>query len=165
MRGDNMDHLFEEWSLIKYCFLFWNKCKSNSWWINSKLNWMNTKMSMMHMSVLLSGCTSWMLIKLMERKLLGNYTRMLQTVLKEILKAILYKRVALWPLTSHLTNHPSKMKHAWKVKANSSVMFFYGLLHMNSPGLADQQGLVYISSVWTLGEVLRTYQEQLMRCW
>ena len=33
------------------------------------------------MSILLSGCTTWMLTKLLEKKLDGNYTRMLRAIL------------------------------------------------------------------------------------
>ena len=59
-------------------------------------------------SVLLNGCTVWTLPKRLDNKLDGNYTRILRAVLKKVLEAALYKRVAVWPLTSNLTNHSSK---------------------------------------------------------
>ena len=37
---------------------------------------------------------------------------------------------------------------------------FYGLLHMDAPGLANQQGLTYIISIWSQNAVLKTCQEQ-----
>ena len=39
---------------------------------------------------------------------------------------------------------------------NSEVMFFYGLLHMDVPMLADRQELIYISSVRTQDVVWNT---------
>ena len=40
-------------------------------------------------------------------------------------------------------------------------MFYYGPLHMDTPELTYQQGLKFITSVWTLGAVIRTYKD----CW
>ena len=42
-------------------------------------------------------------------------------------------------------------KHAGQVRTNS--MFSYGLLHMNTPALGDQQKSIFISSVQTLGAI------------
>ena len=39
------------------------------------------------MLILLYGCTTWALSKLMEKKLDGNYTRMLQSNIKQVLEA------------------------------------------------------------------------------
>ena len=39
-------------------------------------------------------------------------------------------------------------------------MFSYGFLHTDTPVLADQQRLIYISFVPTLDAVSRTYKEQ-----
>ena len=36
-----------------------------------------------------------------------------------------------------------------EVRMNSLAMFSYGLLHMDMQVLADQQELIYNSSVWT----------------
>ena len=51
------------------------------------------------MSILLYGCTTWMLTKRMEKKLDGNYTRMLQ--------ATPHKEPAVRPPTSHHENYQS----------------------------------------------------------
>ena len=68
------------------------------------------------MSLLLYSCTTWTLIKLLKKKLDGNYTRILQAVLNKFWK---HKTTAEWSLASHHTNHPSKMNKtcwAWLVK-------------------------------------------------
>ena len=49
--------------------------------------------------ILLYGCTKWTLIKRMEKKLDGNYTR--------ILRATSHKIAAVRPPTTHLENHPN----------------------------------------------------------
>ena len=36
---------------------------------------------------------------------------------------------------------------AGEARMNSLEMFFYGPLHIDAPGLAEQQELIYISSV------------------
>ena len=38
-------------------------------------------------------------------------------------------------------------------------MFFYGLLHMDMPELANQQEIIYISVVWIQDEVWKTSQK------
>ena len=45
-------------------------------------------------------------------------------------------------------------------KTNSWAMFSYGLLHMDTLVLADQQRLTYINSIWILDTDLKTYQKQ-----
>ena len=52
--------------------------------------------------ILLYGCTTWMLTKYMEKKLDGDYTRMLQ-----VLEAAPHKAGAVWPLITHHENYPS----------------------------------------------------------
>ena len=60
------------------------------------------------MSLLQNGCTQWTLTKCIEKKPDGNYTRMLCAVSNKS-----WKQHSVWPLTSHLTNHPSKMNKTW----------------------------------------------------
>ena len=106
------------------------------------------------MSVLLYGCTTWTLPKYIEKRL-KNYTRMIHAnESKQILET-----AAVWPPTSHLINHPSKInKTSWGLLK----LFHYGLLHLDIPELADLQRLKYINSEWTLGVVQRTCQEWWM---
>ena len=51
---------------------------------------------------------------------------------------------------TYLPSHKQDILYtAGEVRMNSSVTFFYGLLQMDTPVLANQQELTYISSVWT----------------
>ena len=83
------------------------------------------------MSVLLYDCTTWTLMKQLEKKLDGDN-----------------KTAAVQPLTSHLTNHPRKAS-----KTCRRLLEKHGLLHIDTSVLADQQNLTFISSVWTFGTV------------
>ena len=79
-------------------------------------------------------------------------------------KEKLISDVLLWtptqPFTSHLTNHPNKTNKICgtllEKQGRPHVMLFYGPLHMDVPVLADQQELIYISSVWTQDIVWKT---------
>ena len=51
---------------------------------------------------------------------------------------------------------------AGEVKITSNMTFIYGLLHMEIPVLADQQELIYISSVQIQNVVWKTCQEWWM---
>ena len=57
-------------------------------------------------SILLYGCTTWMLTKWLERKLDGNYTGMLFNI-EQVLAATPYKAPVLRPPASHHENYPS----------------------------------------------------------
>ena len=54
-------------------------------------------------------------MKQLEEKLNKNYSKMLYTVEKQILKATPKKTVAVWPLTSHQTDLDSKMNKTCRV--------------------------------------------------
>ena len=71
------------------------------------------------MPVLPYGCTTWSLIKFLEKNLDGNCTRMLSAVLN--LEAVPYKTAAVRPLTFHLTNHPNKISKRCKELLNSEA--------------------------------------------
>ena len=72
---------------------------------------------------------------------------------EQILEAALHKTAVVWPFTSYLTNYQSEMSTAKEIKTKSWVTFSYGLLHMDTSILSEQQKLTFISSVWTLGAV------------
>ena len=63
-------------------------------------------------SVLLYGCTTLTLTKCLEKKLNGNDTKIAECCFEQILEATLRKTVAVWPLATHLTNHPRKTNKA-----------------------------------------------------
>ena len=65
-------------------------------------------------------------------------------------------------LTSYHANHPTKgaqgrLGIAGKIRTNTKAMFSNGLLHMDTPLLANQQKLAFTISVRTLGDVEKTY--------
>ena len=75
-------------------------------------------------SVLLYSCTIWTLKKRLEKKLDGDYARVL-CCFESILEAAPYKTTTVRPLTSNFKNHPSKMN---KTRMNSLARFSRGLL-------------------------------------
>ena len=73
-------------------------------------------------------------------------------------KAVSHKKVPVRPPASHLKDHQSKTNKTFgvivgKIRTNSRVTFYCGLLHMDAPMLAVQQRFTYISSAWTLDAV------------
>ena len=110
----------------------------------------------MAVSVLLYGCTTWILTKCMERKLDRNYTR--------ILHAVLNKPWKHHPTKQQLYDHIPPISNNTQVRwtRHAEAIFFDGPLHMDAPVLTDLQELIYISSVGTLDIVYRTCQEWWM---
>ena len=60
-------------------------------------------------SILLYRCTIWMLTKCMEKKLDGELHKNAVCQFEQILEALPKNTTAVWPLTSHLKNHWTKM--------------------------------------------------------
>ena len=78
-------------------------------------------------------CIMW--TKRMEKRLNGNYTRML-CYFEQILHATFHKTAALWALTSHLKNHPSNIKKTCKTlleKQRQTQLWCYGPLLIYMP--------------------------------
>ena len=74
-------------------------------------------------SVLLSSDTTWTLTKYLEKKLDGNYTKILCAVLNKSWKQHPTKTTAVQPLTSHLQNYPGKVnKTCWKLLGNKDKL-------------------------------------------
>ena len=85
--------------------------------------------------------------------------------LEQIPEAIIHKAAIVPPLTSYLSNHPSMMNKTcgccWVImKKLISDFILWTPIHI-LPVLADQQRLIIISSVRTLGAVWMTSQERL----
>ena len=85
------------------------------------------------MSILLNGCTTWMLTKHMEKTLDSNCTRMLQTILNKSwkqhpTKQQLYGHLYLKPFKS---DKQDMLDTAWEVRTSSLVTLFCGLLQTN----------------------------------
>ena len=62
--------------------------------------------------IILCEYTTWTLPKRMEKKLDGNYTRMLRSILNKSWKQHLTKK-AVWAQASNLNKHPSRMNKAF----------------------------------------------------
>ena len=58
-------------------------------------------------SILLYGCTTWTLTKRLEKKVDGNYTRMLRAILNKSWRQHLHKAPTIRPPASHQENYPS----------------------------------------------------------
>ena len=82
--------------------------------------------------------------KMLGGKVNGNYTKMLHADLNKSSKNH-YKTAPVWPLTSNLTNH-QRNKIFWVLL----MMFSYRLLDIDTPVLANQQKLSFVSSVQPL---------------
>ena len=74
----------------------------------------------MVVSILLYGCTTWMLTKLMEKRLNGNYTIMLQAILKKSSRQHLTKQQLyghLPPITKNIQLRRTRhVGHCWRSK-------------------------------------------------
>ena len=89
-------YIDKAWTAIKRLIPIW---KSD---LLDKMKWKFFQLVVL-LSVLLYGCTMWIFIKILEKKLGGNCIRILYTVLNKPCK-----HQAVGPLTSHLTSHPRK---------------------------------------------------------
>ena len=70
-------------------------------------------------SILLYGCTSWMLAKSMEKKFDGSHTRMLRAKLKRSWKQQPKKTTDVRPPTIYQENYQRRSRHAvyyWRSK-------------------------------------------------
>ena len=116
------------------------------------------------MSILLYGCTIWMLTKLLEKKLDGNYTRMLRAILNKSWRQHRTKQQLyghLPPITKTIkvrwTRHAG---HCWRSR---DELIKDVLLWTPSHGRAkqsDQLKPTYSSSVRILGVALRTCRKR-----
>ena len=111
-------------------------------------------------SILLYGCTTWMLTKRLEKMLDGNYTRMLRAILKKSwqqhpTKHQLYGHLP--PITKNTqfrrTRHAG---HCWR--SRDEVMYSYGPPHMAGQKLDDQLEHTFSSYVRIRDVALKTCQ-------
>ena len=82
----------------------------------------------------------WDLNKMSKEKARWKQHENVVCCFEQIMRIAAYKIAVVWQLTSNRTNHPSKInKTDREVRKNSWVTFSYGLLHMDTSVLADQQ--------------------------
>ena len=115
-------------------------------------------------SILLYGCTTWTLTKRLEKKLNGNYTRMLRAILNKSwrqhpTKHQLYGHLP--PITKTIqlrrTRHAG---HCWRSRDEliSDVLLHYGPPHMAEQKQENQLEHTYSSSVRIRDVALKTSQ-------
>ena len=115
-------------------------------------------------SILLYGCTIWTLIKRMEKKLDGNYTRMLQAILKKSwrqhpTKHHLYGH--LHPITKTVKVRRTRhVRHCWRSRDELISDVLYEPPHMAEQKQGDQLEPTYSSSVRIRDVALWTYQKR-----
>ena len=104
-------------------------------------------------SILLYGCTTWTLTKRLEKKLDGNYTRMLRAILNKSWR----QHPTRGQLYGHLppsrklyrSDEPDTPDTAGEAKTSSLVTYYYGPPHMAKKKQDDQPELTYSSYVRT----------------
>ena len=102
-------------------------------------------------SILLYGCTTWTLNKRLEKKLDGNYTRILWAILNRSWKQ--YSQSSSYTATYHPSRKLSKLDKpdmqdtAGEVGTSSLVMYSYRPLHMVEQKQGDMLEPTYSSSV------------------
>ena len=116
-------------------------------------------------SILLYGCTTWTLTKRLEKKLDGNYTRMLRAILNKSWR----QHPTRHQLYGHLppitkTIQVRRTRHCWRSEArtNSSVMYSYGPPYMAKQKRDNQPELTYSSYVRTQDVTLKTCRRRWM---
>ena len=94
------------------------------------------------MSILLYGCTTWTLTKRLEKRLDGNYTRMLRAILNRSWRQ--YPKSISCTATNHPSQKLSKLDEpdmqdtTGEVGTCSLVMYSYGPLHIAEQKQGDQ---------------------------
>ena len=106
------------------------------------------------MSILLYGCSTWMLTKQLEKKHDGNYTRMLRAILNTPQNS---SCMATYHLSRKLSklDEPDMQETVGEVGKSSLVMYSYGPLHMAEQKQDDQLKPTYSSSVRIWGAACR----------
>ena len=106
IKNDINTWLAKAWTVINRLSVIW---KSDLTWSNKthfipSSGCVNTTIWMHHKDVMKKKC--------MKKKLDGYYTRMLQAILNKSWRQTPHKTAAVRQPSSHLTNHPIKMKQA-----------------------------------------------------
>ena len=120
------------------------------------------------MSILLYGCTTWTLTKRLEKKLDGNYTRMLQAILNKFwqqhpTRYQLYGHLP--PITKTIQVRRTRLAgHCWRNKDEliRAPMDPYGPPHMAKQKQDDQLEHIYSSYVRIRDVALKTSQRRGM---
>ena len=114
-------------------------------------------------SILLYGCTTWTPNKRLEKKLDGNYTRILRAILnkswRQTPQSTNYTDTYLPPRKLSMLDEPDMQDTAGEAGTGSQVMNSYGPPHMAGQKQDDQLEHTYNSSVRIRDLTLRTCQK------
>ena len=111
------------------------------------------------MSILLFGCTTWMVTKRMEKKLDSNYTRMLEAILNKSWKQHstrqqLYSHLP--PIKKTIQVRPTRyVEHSWRNR-NKLMTYSCGPLRIDEQRQDDQQEPTHNTSVPIQDVALKT---------
>ncbi len=112
------------------------------------------------MSILLYGCTTWTLTKRLEKKLDGNYTRMLRVILNKSWwqhpTNTNYTATCLPSRKLSKLDEPDTQDTAEEAETSSLVMYSYGPPHMAEQKQDDQLEHTYSSYVSIRDVALKT---------
>ena len=115
-------------------------------------------------SILLYGCTTWTLTKRLEKKLDGNYKRMLRATLKSpggnTPQDTNYTATYLPSRKLSKIDEPDTQDTAGKAGTSSSVMYSYGPPHMAGQKQDDQHEHTFSSYVRIREVALKTCQRR-----
>ena len=109
-------------------------------------------------SILLYKCTTWMLTKHIEKRLDGDYTRMLHAILNKSWKQ---RNTKPKPITYHFTNHTRHAGNCWRSN-DEHISGVIPWTHTQGLYWVGRLAKTYISSMWALDIAWRTFQERLM---
>ena len=106
-------------------------------------------------SILLYGCTTWTLTKRLTKKLDGNYTRMLRTILNKSWRQhppqdTNYTATCLPLRKLYKLDEPDTQDTAGEARTNSLVVYFYGPPHMASKSRTISSN-IHTAAMWGYG--------------
>ena len=135
------------------------------WQGESKKKKVNSFLQAAVVSILLYGCTTWTLTKQLEKKLDGNYTRMLRAILNESwwqhpTKHHLYGHLP--PITKTIQVRRARHAgHCWRSRGELISDVLQWTPHMDELKQDNQQEHIYCSYVRIRDVALRTCQRRL----
>ena len=113
-------------------------------------------------SILLYGCTTWMLTKRLEKKLDGNYTRMLRAILNKSWQqhpqGTNYTTTYFLSRKLYKLDEPDMPGTAGEARTRSQMMYSFGPPRMANQKQDDQLEHTYSSYVTIRDVTLKTYQ-------
>ena len=114
-------------------------------------------------SILLYGCTTWTLTKRLDKKIHGNYTRMLRAILNKSWRQYSTRHQIfghLPPITKTIQDELDMQDTAGEARTSSLGMYSYGPPHMAKQKQDDQLEHTYRNYVRIRDVTLKTRQRR-----